>query len=91
MLDAFAATVNGYFDEAGGRDGGMEIQFNVLSRETLSKAMDHPNDYPELLVRVSGYTAYFKDLNPQMRREILERTEYDLRTGHAVAASGGEA
>jgi formate C-acetyltransferase len=44
----------------------------------------NPAKYAELLVRVSGYTAYFKDLNPQMQREIIERTEYNLSTGHAV-------
>jgi hypothetical protein len=37
-----------------------------------------------LLVRVSGYTAYFKDLNPQMQKEIIDRTEYRLSSGDAV-------
>jgi hypothetical protein len=37
-----------------------------------------------LLVRVSGYTAYFKDLNPQMQDEIIERTEYGLLPAHVV-------
>jgi len=36
---------------------------------------------------VSGYTAYFKDLNPQMQQEIIDRTEYDLGTGQAVQFS----
>jgi formate C-acetyltransferase len=44
----------------------------------------HPEKYPELLVRVSGYTAYFKDLSPQMQQEIIERTEYLLSGGGAV-------
>jgi formate C-acetyltransferase len=35
-------------------------------------------------VRVSGYTAYFKDLNPQMQQEIIDRTEYNVVTRQAV-------
>lgn len=78
MTKDFAEAVQGYFAK-----GGMEIQFNVTDRETFLKAVDHPDDYDKLLVRVSGYTAYFKDLNPQMQKEIIERTEYDLFTGEA--------
>jgi pyruvate-formate lyase len=77
--------VEGYFDDAGGtKDGGMEIQFNVTDHDTFADAVKHPDKYPELLVRVSGYTAYFKDLNPQMQKEIIDRTEYDLSTGKAT-------
>jgi autonomous glycyl radical cofactor GrcA len=67
--------------------GGMEIQFNVTTHDTFVDAVKHPQKYPELLVRVSGYTAYFKDLNPQMQQEIIERTEYNLATGQAVQFS----
>lgn len=85
MLDNFVASVEGYFDDAGGgRDGGMEIQFNITTRETFVEARAHPEKHPELLVRVSGYTAYFKDLNPQMQKEIIDRTEYLLSTGKMV-------
>ncbi|NVL93122.1 MAG: formate acetyltransferase, partial [Desulfobacterales bacterium] len=85
MLDNFVASVKGYFDDAGGkRDGGMEIQFIIADRKTLTDAVEHPEKYPELLVRVSGYTAYFKDLNPQMQKEIIDRTEYRLSTGKMV-------
>ncbi|MGD8529724.1 MAG: pyruvate formate lyase family protein, partial [Syntrophobacterales bacterium] len=85
MLDNFVASVEGYFDDNDGeRDGGMEIQFNVITRDTFLEAIENPEEYPELLVRVSGYTAYFKDLNPQMQREILQRTEYLLSSGKMV-------
>jgi len=88
MLDNFVASVEGYFEGVPGQpDGGMEIQFNVTSRDTFKKAQAEPQHYPELLVRVSGYTAYFKDLNPQMQNEIIERTEYGLTTGRAVELS----
>ena len=62
----------------------MEIQFNIISRDTFLDAFAHPDKYPELLVRVSGYTAYFKDLNPRMQAEIINRTEYLLSSGMAV-------
>jgi pyruvate-formate lyase len=85
MLVNFMAAVEAYFEAVPGRrDGGMEIQFNVTSHDTFVKAVANPEEYAGLLVRVSGYTAYFKDLNPQMQREIIERTEYNLATGHAV-------
>jgi len=85
MLDYFVAYVKGYFDDKDGkRDGGMEIQFNITKREDFEDAMKHPEDHPELLVRVSGYTAYFKDLNPFMQKEIIDRTEYLLSTGKMV-------
>ena len=85
MLDNFVAYVKGYFDDKDGqRDGGMEIQFNITKREDFEDAVKHPDKYPELLVRVSGYTAYFKDLNPYMQKEIIDRTEYDLLTGKAI-------
>jgi formate C-acetyltransferase len=85
MLDNFVASVEAYFDEADGeRDGGMEIQFIIRDHNTLADAVKHPDDYPELLVRVSGYTAYFKDLNPQMQKEIIDRTEYSLSNGEMI-------
>ena len=62
----------------------MEIQFNITTHDTFVDAVANPDKYPELLVRVSGYTAYFKDLNPQMQKEIIERTEYLLTDGKAM-------
>ena len=89
MLDNFVASVEAYFDAVPGkRDGGMEIQFNITTHDTFVDAMANPQNHSELLVRVSGYTAYFKDLNPLMQREIVERTEYSLSTGHAVTFPG---
>jgi pyruvate-formate lyase len=95
MLKNFAATVKGFFDnrdwdgtenEALSVDGGMEVQFNITSRDLFEYVASHPHeisDYSDLLVRVSGYTAYFKDLNPQMQQEVIERSEYVLSTGMA--------
>jgi len=67
----FRALVESYFDM-----GGMEIQFNVVSRETLLAAQRSPQDYRDLLVRVSGFSAYFIDLEPVLQDEIIARTEH---------------
>ena len=78
-LERFVGAIKGYFQK-----GGLHIQFNVMSYETLLEAKKHPERYPELLVRVSGYSAYFKDLNEAMKDEIITRTAYALRDNHAV-------
>jgi formate C-acetyltransferase len=61
--------VRGYFAR-----GGMQVQINAVDPGVLREAMDHPERHPWLLVRVSGYSAYFNDLSPDMRREIVERS-----------------
>jgi formate C-acetyltransferase len=70
--------------EAFFKSGGLQVQFNIIGQETLKRASEHPEDYPDLLVRVSGYTAYFKDLNPTMQKEIIGRAIYDLTDGRQV-------
>jgi formate C-acetyltransferase len=86
MLDRFVASVEGAFDPAGGtRDGALEVQFNVTDHARFLAAVANPDAHRELLVRVSGYTAYFKDLNPQMQKEIIDRTEYLLSTGNRAS------
>jgi len=63
--------------------GCMQMQVNVLDPRVLLEARDHPGRYPGLLVRVSGYSAYFDDLSPEMKQEIIDRTlhssAYELR------------
>ncbi|MBI4508743.1 MAG: formate acetyltransferase [Deltaproteobacteria bacterium] len=56
--------------------GGMQMQLNVVSSETLRDAMAHPENYRDLLVRISGYNAYFVTLNRDMQIELIERAEY---------------
>ena len=60
------------------RFGGLHIQFNMISQQILIDAQQNPGKYPELLVRVSGYSAYFRDLNVAMQNEIISRTQYEL-------------
>lgn len=61
--------------------GGMQIQFNIQTRQTLLEAKKNPHKYPHLLVRVSGYSAYFADLTPRMQDEIIARTAYNINEG----------
>ena len=58
------------------KKGGMEIQFNVMSRETLLAAQRDPESYKNLIVRVSGFSAYFTNLYKALQDEIIARSEY---------------
>lgn len=60
--------VRGYFAR-----GGMQLQTNILDPQVLREAIADPDAHPWLLVRVSGYSAYFNDLSPGMKQEILDR------------------
>lgn len=60
-----------YFDQ-----GGMELQLNIVDRQTLLNAKKNPEHYRNLLVRVSGFSAYFVNLSEQLQDEIIKRTEY---------------
>ncbi len=55
--------------------GGMQVQFNVVSRETLLRAQEDPASYQNLIVRVAGYSAYFVNLEKKVQQDIIERTE----------------
>jgi pyruvate-formate lyase len=54
--------------------GGMELQLNVLDPKMLEDARAHPGKYPELVVRVAGYSAYFDDLPDSAKDEMIKRT-----------------
>ncbi len=57
--------------------GGQEVQINCVSRETLKDAMEHPEKYRGLVVRVSGFSAYYTTLDRAVQEDILHRTEHD--------------
>ena len=57
---------------------GWHVQYNVVSRETLLDAQQHPEKYPDLIVRVAGYSAFFNVLSPQTQNDIIARTEQTI-------------
>lgn len=58
------------------KKGGQELQINSVSREILADAMEHPEKYPSLVVRVSGFSAYYITLGRDVQEDILKRTEH---------------
>ena len=58
--------------------GGKHVQFNVVNKEEMVDAKAHPEDHPELIVRVAGYSAYFTRLTPGIQDEVINRMDHDL-------------
>jgi len=58
--------------------GCWHIQFNVVDKNVLLDAQVHPEKYPDLVVRVAGYSAYWVDLGKSMQNDIIQRTEQSL-------------
>ena len=69
-LDQMANLIRTYFNL-----DGHHIQFNVIDRETLRDAQAHPDEYKDLIVRVAGYSDYFRNLSKELQDEIIMRTE----------------
>ena len=57
------------------RRGGHELQLNALNRETLLQAQKHPENYPDLIVRVWGWSGYFCELDLPYQNQIISRTD----------------
>ena len=58
--------------------GGMEVQYNIVSSETMKKAQKNPAEYSDLVVRVAGYSAYFTELPEQLQDDLISRTENSI-------------
>ncbi len=71
-LRALAALIRVYF-----KNGGQELQMNATSREVLVDAMDHPENYRDLVVRVSGFSAYYVTLGRDVQYDILSRSQQE--------------
>lgn len=69
-LENFVGLIRSYFDQK-----GSHMQFNVVSRETLLDAQEHPENYKHLVVRVAGYSALFTTLSRSLQDDIIRRTE----------------
>lgn len=64
-----ADLTRGYF-----RAGGMQVQYNIVDPAVLLDAKAHPERHRDLVVRISGYSAYFNDLTEEMKDDIITRT-----------------
>ncbi|WP_446469467.1 formate C-acetyltransferase [Xenorhabdus stockiae] len=70
-----AALMDGYFHhEASNIEGGQHLNVNVMNREMLLDAMENPEKYPQLTIRVSGYAVRFNSLTKEQQQDVITRT-----------------
>jgi formate C-acetyltransferase len=72
-IDKLAAYTNAFMGA-----NGSHIQYNILDTRELKDARAHPEKYPELIVRIGGFSAYFTQLSPGIQDDVIYRSEFEL-------------